>query len=230
MILASLSPRRAELLARLDLAFEICAPTCDEEIDPVLSPSEMVRQLAKRKAFSIPAPMLATFLSTHNDGAVPATSTPAHQSANREASAPAHSGAILSAPALAHQGAILAADTLVTFRDTVFGKPTDAQHARDMLLALSGQTHDVFTGLCLRLRDGSHDTWAVGTRVTFAPIPPPLMEEAIADGLDKAGAYGIQGVAARFTERIEGCFFNVMGLPLSSLQQKLMLHGLLPMT
>ena len=93
-----------------------------------------------------------------------------------------------------------------------------------MLSSLSGKTHRVITGVALvDARTGSEETWVEITHVTFRELPADEISDYVATGepMGKAGAYGIQGRAAAFVERIEGCYFNVVGLPLSKLVQKL---------
>jgi septum formation protein len=118
---------------------------------------------------------------------------------------------------------VLAADTIVTLDGKVLGKPVDEEDARRMLHLLSGRRHDVLTGLSLAwVKDGSalfllrH---VEDTAVVFAPLPSSLVDWYVATGepLDKAGAYGIQGHGALLVERIEGCYYNVMGLPIQRL-------------
>jgi septum formation protein len=112
--------------------------------------------------------------------------------------------------------AALGADTCVVCAGEVLGKPAGAADARRMLEALSGQVHRVLTGLAVATRRGMV-TGVETTEVTFARIPAEELARycATAEPLDKAGAYGIQGYAARWIPRIEGCYFNVMGLPIA---------------
>jgi septum formation protein len=111
---------------------------------------------------------------------------------------------------------VIAADTVVVCDDEILGKPVDpAQNVR-FLERLSGRTHEVFTGHCLRL--GGASASRVGrTLVTFRSLPGQEISRYVATGhgLDKAGGYGIQGRGAAMVPRIEGCFFNVMGLSLA---------------
>ncbi len=105
-------------------------------------------------------------------------------------------------------------------------KPRDAQDAKEMLAALSGRTHHVLTGVALaRARDGREEIQSAieDTAVTFAEISPEEIAVYVATGepLDKAGAYAIQGRAGVFVERIEGCYFNVVGLPVPRLYRML---------
>jgi septum formation protein len=111
---------------------------------------------------------------------------------------------------------VLGADTTVAIDDRVLEKPADAEDARAMLRLLSGREHTVITGICLRHRFGSIVDHAA-TQVRFAPLTESEIAEYVASGepFDKAGAYAIQGLASKFVESVNGCYFNVMGLPLS---------------
>jgi septum formation protein len=111
---------------------------------------------------------------------------------------------------------VLGADTIVVLGEQVFEKPADAAGARSMLAALSGREHTVITGICLLHPAGAvveHES----TRVHFAGLDAREIDAYVASGepMDKAGAYAIQGLASKFVERIEGCYFNVMGLPVA---------------
>jgi septum formation protein len=111
---------------------------------------------------------------------------------------------------------VLGADTTVVLGDRVLEKPADANDARSMLAALAGREHTVVTGICLRHPAGAivdHES----TRVHFTGLTPGEIDAYVASGepMDKAGAYAIQGLASRFVDRIEGCYFNVMGLPVA---------------
>lgn len=111
---------------------------------------------------------------------------------------------------------VLGADTTVVIDDHVLEKPRDAQDAWRMLRVLSGRAHVVITGICLRHAEGEIVD-AELTRVHFAGLSDREIDEYIASGepMDKAGAYAIQGLASKFVDRIEGDYFNVMGLPLA---------------
>lgn len=115
---------------------------------------------------------------------------------------------------------LVAADTVVAVDGDVLGKPRSEDDARRMLRRLSGKWHDVFTGLAVLVRQ-SHRTVVVveKTRVEFAQLSASEIDEYIRseEPLDKAGAYAIQGWGGKFILRIEGCYFNVMGLPLARL-------------
>jgi septum formation protein len=111
---------------------------------------------------------------------------------------------------------VLGADTIVVVDDRVLEKPADAEAAHAMLRLLSGREHTVITGICLRHRFGSIVDHSA-TQVRFASLTESEIADYVASGepFDKAGAYAIQGLASKFVESVNGCYFNVMGLPLS---------------
>lgn len=117
---------------------------------------------------------------------------------------------------------VIGADTIVVLDGRIFGKPTDAADAARMLRELSGRTHQVITGVCV-VRDGASETFAEVTDVTFRQLDADEIEAYVATGepLDKAGAYGIQGLGGKLVERIEGDYDNVVGLPVTRLQRAL---------
>jgi septum formation protein len=114
------------------------------------------------------------------------------------------------------QEVVLGADTTVVLGDRVLEKPQDADEAREMLRALSGARHTVMTGICLR-GEGGTIVDCESTDVFFARLSESEIDEYALSGepMDKAGAYAIQGLASKFVKRVEGCYFNVMGLPLA---------------
>jgi len=181
LILASSSPRRAEVLRNAGIAFEVCAAQIDEARHPGEDARTMVARLAEAKA--------------------------------RAAAAQAGSS---------ERGSIvMGADTAVELDCEIFGKPRNAAHAGEMLAAISGRTHRVVTGIfLLRLPDGATRSAVESTSVTFATLGRDEIETYVATGepMDKAGAYAIQGRAGRYIPRIEGCYFNVVGLPLARLR------------
>lgn len=146
--------------------------------------------------------------------------------------------ALLKADAVARQYAdaiIIGADTLVSLEGELLGKPTDDAHAREMLMRLSGTCHEVVTGVALIVANSSRRrglqprtvsreiVWTETTNVYFREVHSTEIAAYIASGeaSDKAGAYGIQGRGAAFVKRVEGCYFNVVGLPLASLVEQL---------
>lgn len=118
------------------------------------------------------------------------------------------------------QDTILAADTVVVFKGRVLGKPKDAETAKAMLKLLSGNVHQVYTGYCVisgkKLYCG-HEV----TSVEFYTLSPAEIDRYVDSGdpLDKAGAYGIQGRGALFVRRINGDFYNVVGLPIAKINR-----------
>ena len=117
---------------------------------------------------------------------------------------------------------VIAADTIVVCSGRVLGKPHDPREAAAMLTLLSGWKHQVMTG-CTVLRDDRAETFTEVTDLQFRPLSRTEIEKYVASGepMDKAGAYGIQGGAALFCQRIEGDYYNVMGLPVCRLHETL---------
>jgi septum formation protein len=145
---------------------------------------------------------------------------PAHDLVQRLAEAKAE----LAATRATGPAIVIGADTEVTLDGHIFGKPRSSDDARHMLEKLSGRTHAVVTGVALiRLPDAERIAFAETTLVHFARLSPEEISRYLATGEphDKAGAYGIQGRAGRYIPRIEGCYFNVVGLPLARLQHAL---------
>jgi len=117
---------------------------------------------------------------------------------------------------------VLGADTVVVVDGLVLEKPANTGDAVSMLEALAGRGHDVITGICLAW-DGEPVVDVETTRVYFAPMSDAEIEGYVASGepMDKAGAYAIQGLASKFIERIEGDYFNVVGLPVARVYRHL---------
>jgi septum formation protein len=184
IILASGSPRRAEILRAAGFSFEAWAAAVDETPLAGEPAGEYVSRLAETKARAV-----------------------------------ADSLGKATEPAL-----VIGADTVVLADGCILGKPANVEDARRMLRELSGRTHDVLTGTAvIRSSDGKTSLHVETTRVWFLSLSAGEIDEYVATGepSDKAGAYGIQGIGGRFVSRIEGCYFNVMGLPLSRLWQML---------
>ena len=116
---------------------------------------------------------------------------------------------------------IIAADTVVTIDGKILGKPQNEQDAAEMLRMLSGRVHSVFTGVCVMFANGRSENFAEQTAVEFYPLSDEEIAAYIATGepMDKAGAYGIQERGALLVKRIEGDFYNVMGLPIARLSR-----------
>ncbi|HTW23293.1 MAG TPA: Maf family protein [Candidatus Baltobacteraceae bacterium] len=179
LILASASPRRAEILRNAGIPFETQITLLDESILPGELPGDYVRRLALEKARA------AAEARPDRDDSI-----------------------------------FIGADTTVVMAREILGKPESEEDARRMLRLLSGATHEVHTGLALvRSRDPLERVIEEVTLVSFAPLSEDEFDAYIATGepFDKAGGYGIQGIAGRYVTRIEGCYFNVMGLPLARL-------------
>ncbi|NLZ44618.1 MAG: septum formation protein Maf, partial [Clostridia bacterium] len=124
---------------------------------------------------------------------------------------------------------VIAADTIVVAENRIMGKPRDKGDAREMLSFLSGRWHEVYTGIALvRAAEGKSLLDYERTRVKFHSLSREEIDRYIRSGepMDKAGAYGIQGLGAVLVERIEGCYFNVVGLPLAKLALMLKKFGL----
>lgn len=119
---------------------------------------------------------------------------------------------------------VIGADTIVLIDSKVFGKPADRSDAFQMLSELSGKTHQVVTAVAIiDTEKRIEESWFEVTNVKFRRLDPDEIEEYLDSGeyVDKAGAYGIQGRAAAFVDKIEGCYFNIVGLPLSRLFQRI---------
>ena len=171
LVLASQSPRRAEILRQAGVPFVVHAAPVDETLQFRETPEDYVRRLAEAKARAV---------------------------------------------ACDADEIVLGADTTVVVDGEILAKPADAADARRMLALLSGRRHQVMTGVCLR-RGGEQVCDHAVTAVWFAPMSAREIDDYVATGepMDKAGAYAIQGAASKFIPRIEGCYFNVMGLPIS---------------
>jgi septum formation protein len=172
LILASSSPRRADLLRAAGIPFQAFPVAIDESVPRLEPPGEHVRRLAREKA---------------------------------EAAFALHPLAL-----------VLGADTIVTVGGEIMGKPRDAEDAMRMLRLLSGREHEVLTGVALVAASGVVVEVA-RTRVWVNPLTEVEISDYVATGepLDKAGAYGIQGLGSRFIDRIQGSYSNVVGLPVS---------------
>ena len=197
IILASKSPRRKELLSRIGVEFE-CIVSDREEKITCSEPEQVVEELSNQKAEYV-------FEIIRNQNGF-----------GRESAL------------------IIGADTIVVCDGEIMGKPKNEEDAYMMLKGLSGRSHSVWTGVTVLFvnmdKDGLFkensvrtETFACETRVYMYDITDVEIKEYIKTGepMDKAGAYGIQGIATKFIERIDGDFNNVVGLPLSKLYQKI---------
>ncbi|MGO8757663.1 MAG: Maf family protein [Terracidiphilus sp.] len=187
LVLASASPRRRELLTQAGFRFQVRPAHIPEDSLPGEDPVAYVTRLAREKAEAVYHAIVA------NRG---------DSSAN---------GAGDPSPL-----AVLGADTTVTLDNAILGKPADAADAARMLRLLSGRIHCVVTGVAVVTAAGAQVA-AETTAVRFLALSDAEIAEYVATGepLDKAGAYAIQGRAARWIPRIEGCYFNVVGLPIA---------------
>jgi septum formation protein len=181
LILASSSPRRAQILRDAGLVFSIISSAVDETPIPGETPAELVLRLANAKAELVAARSVG--------------------------------------PAI-----VVAADTVVVLEGQILGKPRSTDDARHMLEKLSGRTHSVVTGVSLiRLPDVEQRAFVETTLVHFDRLSANEITRYLAtdEPHDKAGAYAIQGRAGRYIPRIEGCYYNVVGLPLARLLSEL---------
>ncbi len=182
LILASSSPRRAELLTSAGFAFDVSPAEVDETLREAEEPETYVLRVARDKARRA-----ATAGAKHGDGRV-----------------------------------VLAADTIVVAGGEILGKPCDAADAERMLRRLSDAVHDVLTAVVVRSA-GGETSEVVTTRVHFLRLTDAEIAWYVASGEPdgKAGAYAIQGRAARFIDRIEGSWSNVVGLPIATVYRLL---------
>lgn len=121
---------------------------------------------------------------------------------------------------------VIGADTIVAMESQILGKPQSREHAVEMLKCLQGKKHQVYTGVTILKRISGEEfchTFSESTSVKFYPMTEEEIDWYVASSepLDKAGSYGIQGLGARFVERIEGDYNNVVGLPIARLYQEL---------
>ena len=191
MVLASASPRRQELLEAAGIEFDVLPSAVKEQQRANETAGRFVRRIATEKALEV---------------------------LKRMAAQPPRP--------------VLGADTVVVVDGRTLGKPASPSEAARMLRLLAGKQHRVLTGVCLAYPIPSTPTKAeklrkdvrvASTTVRFAPLSEKEIIEYVATGepMDKAGAYGIQGRASKFVERIDGCYSNVVGLPLSLVYQML---------
>ena len=233
LVLASASPRRAELLRAAGFTFETCVVDIDEAARASETPASYVRRLAAEKSARA---SVAVHGPAGAEGPARAKGpVGAKGPANRLRQGygrPPQRGCRVGDPgrppklyAKAEAGhyvqeseeeiVVLGADTAVVVDGEIVAKPRDDSEAAAMLSRLSGRRHEVMTGVSLRVR--AYEMGRVETTVVyFAALTPDEIAWYVAsgEGLDKAGAYAIQGLAARFIPRIEGSYSNVVGLPL----------------
>ena len=128
---------------------------------------------------------------------------------------------------------VIGADTVVVYKDEILGKPEDEDDAYNMLSMLAGRTHQVYTGVCLMIKEHGEvrkKAFYESTDVTFYPVSRQDLKRYVSSGdpLDKAGAYGIQGPFAIHVKGISGDYNNVVGLPIARLYHELSEENLLP--
>ncbi|KAJ3184111.1 hypothetical protein HDU85_001962 [Gaertneriomyces sp. JEL0708] len=185
VVLASASPRRSEILKNLGVKFRIVPSTFAEDLDKnnFQHPSDYVMATAEAKGLEV----FERIASTSGDGAVPV---------------------------------VISADTIVCHAGRILEKPSSAEHAKDVLRSLSGHVHEVLTAVVVFHGVDSNGallrTSAVEcTKVEFGPLTTEDIDAYVATGepMDKAGAYGYQGLAAALIRRIDGDYYNVVGFP-----------------
>lgn len=180
IILASKSPRRAEILKMIKVDFKVAPSNITEEIDKNIDQNETAIDISKAKAEAI---------------------------SNKYP-----------------KDLIISADTIVVFNEEIFGKPKDINESKNMLKTLSGNSHKVITGVTImNKRLGILKTFSEVTEVVVQKIPLEKIEYYINNfnTLDKAGSYGIQDWFSIWIKKINGCYYNVMGLPISKLYKYL---------
>lgn len=207
LILASQSPRRSELLAQAGYCFTVQASSISEDRRPGEEGISYVLRLAQEKASAVFAARRPATLSGNSTAENLSGQTKEKESGTGSGNP--------EAPLI-----VLGADTAVLIDGEVLGKPADPEDARKMLRRLSGRTHQVVTGVSVvagRQLIEFVDSACELTHVTLLTLSEGEIAEYVAGGevLDKAGAYAIQGYAARWIPRIRGCYFNVVGLPLA---------------
>lgn len=208
-VLASGSPRRRELLTQIGIRFEVI-PALSEERTTCSDPAEICRNLASAKAEEVAQRIL--------DARAACISQEADPGISRET-------------ALSRSVRVIGADTIVVLGREILGKPKDAEDAARMLGELSGRAHEVMTGVCVvELCEGrrvSAASFTECTKVFVSRLSQKEISDYIATGepFDKAGAYGIQGLFARYIERIEGDYNNVVGLPAGRLYREFLSEG-----
>lgn len=124
---------------------------------------------------------------------------------------------------------IIAADTVVSYNQSIFEKPSNKKEAKDMIRSLSGHTHQVYTGVCIR-NNAQERTFAECTEVTFWELSDEEMNQYIntKEPYDKAGGYGIQSLGAMFVKEMVGDYYNVVGLPISRVVRELRSFSIFP--
>jgi septum formation protein len=216
LVLASASPRRADLLRAAGFEFEALAVDLDERIRAGETAEEYVRRLAMEKS--------ARAMEMLNPGLANAGDRSPAKSGHYVQDSPVPDSLVCSDVVSGFSRTritiVLGADTAVVIDGRILGKPRDDDDAAAMLRQLSGRAHEVMTGVSVR--SGTLEAGrVVATAVEFSPLTEADIEWYVGsgEGRDKAGAYGIQGLASRFIPRIQGSYANVVGLPVTAVQE-----------
>jgi septum formation protein len=229
IILASASPRRKELLEQMGMEFEVCPAKGEEHITTEV-PREAVVELSRQKAEEVAAGMLGWI---ERGCPFPGKNQPGGANAQPDdllgigTTAQPDDMPGIDAAAPPDDMLVIGADTVVVYENKILGKPEDEADAARMLSMLSGNTHEVYTGVTLVFIDKTGRTGEYSfyekTNVTVYPMTEWEIADYIATGdpMDKAGAYGIQGRFAVHIKQIEGDYYNVVGLPVGRLYQEL---------
>lgn len=210
LVLASASPRRRELLSQIGLEFTVM-PSKKEENAKTTEAGALVQELSRQKAVDIWEQL------SGGQGQNPDTD---QEQISEETQEPNLNGK--RQPELL----VIGADTVVCCEGKILGKPHSREAAAEMLTALQGRSHEVYTGVTLYSQSETV-TFFECTQVEFYPMTEVEISEYIdsKEPMDKAGAYGIQGLGARFVKGIRGDYNNVVGLPVGRLYQELKSHG-----
>lgn len=210
LVLASASPRRRELLSQIGLEFTVM-PSTKEENAKTTEAGALVQELSRQKAVDIWEQL------SGGQGQNPDAD---QEQISEETQEPNLNGK--RQPELL----VIGADTVVCCEGKILGKPHSKEAAAEMLTALQGRSHEVYTGVTLYSQSETV-TFFECTQVEFYPMTEVEISEYIdsKEPMDKAGAYGIQGLGARFVKGIRGDYNNVVGLPVGRLYQELKSHG-----
>ena len=210
LVLASASPRRRELLSQIGLEFTVM-PSTKEENAKTTEAGALVQELSRQKAVDIWEQLSC------GQGQNPDAD---QEQISEETQEPNLNGK--RQPELL----VIGADTVVCCEGKILGKPHSREAAAEMLTALQGRSHEVYTGVTLYSQSETV-TFFECTQVEFYPMTEVEISEYIdsKEPMDKAGAYGIQGLGARFVKGIRGDYNNVVGLPIGRLYQELKSHG-----
>ena len=210
LVLASASPRRRELLSQIGLEFTVM-PSTKEENANTTEAGALVQELSRQKAVDIWEQL------SGGQGQNPDAD---QEQISEETQEPNLNGKRQS------ELLVIGADTVVCCEGKILGKPHSREAAAEMLTALQGRSHDVYTGVTLYSQSETV-TFFECTQVEFYPMTEVEISEYIdsKEPMDKAGAYGIQGLGARFVKGIRGDYNNVVGLPVGRLYQELKSHG-----